>query len=34
VISALKRHGLSNFYNVTGGMTAWVKAGYAVEKSS
>ena len=33
VISALKRHGVSNFYNVTGGMAAWVKAGYAVEKS-
>ena len=34
VISALKRHGLSNFYNVTGGMAAWTKAGYAVERSS
>ena len=34
VISALKRHGLSNFYNVTGGMAAWVKAGYAVDRSS
>ena len=33
VISALKRHGVSDFYNVTGGMAAWVKAGYAVEKS-
>jgi glyoxylase-like metal-dependent hydrolase (beta-lactamase superfamily II)/rhodanese-related sulfurtransferase len=32
VISALKRQGLSNFYNVTGGMSAWVKAGYAVER--
>jgi glyoxylase-like metal-dependent hydrolase (beta-lactamase superfamily II)/rhodanese-related sulfurtransferase len=32
VISALKRHGLTNFHNVTGGMAAWVKAGYAVEK--
>jgi glyoxylase-like metal-dependent hydrolase (beta-lactamase superfamily II)/rhodanese-related sulfurtransferase len=30
VISALKRHGVSNFYNVTGGMAAWVKAGYGV----
>ena len=34
VISALKRHGLSNFYNVTGGMAAWTKAGYAVARSS
>ena len=34
VISALKRHGLSNFYNVTGGMAAWMKAGYAVERPS
>jgi hydroxyacylglutathione hydrolase len=34
VISALKRHGLTNFYNVTGGMAAWTKAGYAVERSS
>jgi glyoxylase-like metal-dependent hydrolase (beta-lactamase superfamily II)/rhodanese-related sulfurtransferase len=33
VISALKRHGLTNFHNVTGGMGAWVKAGYSVEKS-
>ena len=32
VISALKRQGLSSFYNVTGGMAAWVKAGYAVER--
>ncbi len=32
VISALKRQGVTNFYNVTGGMGAWVKAGYAVEK--
>jgi glyoxylase-like metal-dependent hydrolase (beta-lactamase superfamily II)/rhodanese-related sulfurtransferase len=32
VISALQRHGLTNFYNVTGGMAAWVKAGYAVER--
>ena len=32
VISALKRHGLTNFHNVTGGMAAWVKAGYTVEK--
>ena len=34
VISALKRDGLSNFHNVTGGMAAWTKAGYAVERSS
>jgi hydroxyacylglutathione hydrolase len=33
VISALKRHGLTNFHNVTGGMAAWSKAGYAVEKA-
>ena len=32
VISALKRHGLSNFYNVTGGMAAWMKAGYGFER--
>jgi hydroxyacylglutathione hydrolase len=30
VISALKRAGLGDWYNVTGGMTAWVKAGYPV----
>ena len=34
VISALQREGLSNFYNVAGGMAAWTKAGYAVERSS
>jgi hydroxyacylglutathione hydrolase len=34
VISALKRQGLSNFHNVAGGMAAWTKAGYAVERSS
>jgi glyoxylase-like metal-dependent hydrolase (beta-lactamase superfamily II)/rhodanese-related sulfurtransferase len=34
VISALKRHGLTNFYNVAGGMAAWIKAGYAVRRSS
>ena len=28
VISALKRGGLTGWYNVTGGMTAWQKAGY------
>ena len=33
VISALKRHGLTNFHNVTGGMAEWSKAGYAVEKA-
>jgi glyoxylase-like metal-dependent hydrolase (beta-lactamase superfamily II)/rhodanese-related sulfurtransferase len=32
VISALKRQGLTNWYNVTGGMTAWLKAGYPVQK--
>jgi len=30
VISALKRHGISHWYNVTGGMTAWLKAGHRV----
>ena len=30
VISALKRAGLGDWYNVTGGMTAWQKAGYPV----
>jgi rhodanese-related sulfurtransferase len=34
VISALKRHGLDNWYNVTGGMTSWLKAGYPVERPS
>jgi rhodanese-related sulfurtransferase len=33
VISALKRHGVTNWFNVTGGMGAWVKAGYGVERS-
>lgn len=32
VISALKRQGLRNFLNVTGGMTAWVKAGHPVTR--
>ncbi len=32
VISALKRHGLGNFFNVTGGMAAWVKAGQPVAR--
>jgi hydroxyacylglutathione hydrolase len=27
VISALERHGVRNCLNVTGGMTAWIKAG-------
>jgi glyoxylase-like metal-dependent hydrolase (beta-lactamase superfamily II)/rhodanese-related sulfurtransferase len=31
-ISALKRHGLGRWYNVTGGMTAWAKAGYPVRR--
>jgi rhodanese-related sulfurtransferase len=33
-ISALKRHGLQNWYNVTGGMTAWKRSGYPVVRSS
>lgn len=33
VISALKRHGIGGWYNVTGGMTAWLKAGYPVATS-
>lgn len=32
VISALRRQGLRNFLNVTGGMTAWVKAGHPVTR--
>jgi glyoxylase-like metal-dependent hydrolase (beta-lactamase superfamily II)/rhodanese-related sulfurtransferase len=32
VISALKRHGISHWYNVTGGMTAWLKAGHPVAR--
>jgi glyoxylase-like metal-dependent hydrolase (beta-lactamase superfamily II)/rhodanese-related sulfurtransferase len=32
VISALKRQGLQGWYNVTGGMTAWVKAGHPVRR--
>jgi hydroxyacylglutathione hydrolase len=32
VISALKRRGLQNWYNVAGGMTAWVKAGHPVRR--
>lgn len=30
VISALKRHGIGQWFNVTGGMRAWQKAGHAV----
>jgi glyoxylase-like metal-dependent hydrolase (beta-lactamase superfamily II)/rhodanese-related sulfurtransferase len=33
VISALKRSGMTGWFNVTGGMGAWVKAGYGVERS-
>jgi len=33
VISALKRHGIQDWYNVSGGMTAWLKAGYPVAKT-
>jgi rhodanese-related sulfurtransferase/TusA-related sulfurtransferase len=32
VIGALQRHGLGGFHNVTGGMAAWVKAGYGVTR--
>jgi glyoxylase-like metal-dependent hydrolase (beta-lactamase superfamily II)/rhodanese-related sulfurtransferase len=32
VISALKKAGLGNWYNVSGGMTAWQKSGYPVER--
>jgi hydroxyacylglutathione hydrolase len=32
VISALQRHGLGGFHNVTGGMSAWVKAGYGITR--
>jgi hydroxyacylglutathione hydrolase len=32
VISALRRAGVSDSYNVTGGMTAWQRAGYPVER--
>src|SRR4029453_10449559 len=34
VIGALKRHGLGSFVNVTGGMAAWVKAGYSVTREN
>src|SRR5713226_6942981 len=33
-ISALKRHGLQGWFNVTGGMTAWMRSGYPVVRSS
>ncbi len=33
VISALQRHGVANLNNVTGGMAAWVKAGYSVVRA-
>jgi len=33
-ISALKRHGLQGWFNVTGGMTAWKRFGYPVVRSS
>jgi hydroxyacylglutathione hydrolase len=32
VISALKRQGITGWLNVTGGMAAWQKAGYPVER--
>jgi glyoxylase-like metal-dependent hydrolase (beta-lactamase superfamily II)/rhodanese-related sulfurtransferase len=32
VISALMRAGISSWFNVTGGMTAWVKAGHPVAR--
>ena len=32
VISALSREGMAGFYNVSGGMTAWMKAGYPAVK--
>jgi rhodanese-related sulfurtransferase len=32
VIGALQRHGLGGFHNVTGGMSAWAKAGYGVTR--
>jgi hydroxyacylglutathione hydrolase len=34
VISALSRAGMSDWYNVSGGVGAWVKAGYSTVKSS
>ena len=32
MIGALQRHGLGGFHNVTGGMSAWVKAGYSITR--
>jgi rhodanese-related sulfurtransferase len=32
VISALARHGIEGWYNVTGGMGAWLKAGYSTTR--
>ena len=34
VISALEREGIGNWVNVTGGMSAWVKAGYRAVRGS
>jgi hydroxyacylglutathione hydrolase len=34
VISALSREGMTGWYNVSGGMTAWVKAGHPTIKSA
>lgn len=34
VIGSLKRHGLGPFVNVSGGMAAWVKAGYSVTREN
>jgi 3-mercaptopyruvate sulfurtransferase SseA len=34
VISAMQAAGLTNFHNVTGGMSAWQRAGYTVTKSA
>src|SRR5216117_4375550 len=33
-ISALKRHGIQGWYNVSGGMTAWQRSGYPVVRAS
>ena len=33
VISALSREGMTGWYNVSGGMTAWLKAGYHARKT-
>jgi hydroxyacylglutathione hydrolase len=34
VISALSRQGMGGWYNVSGGMAAWLKAGYPAVKTS